>query len=118
MRITYEQLLLTVKHYSQLRSLKLPIAKLLQLHSALRQIVEHLQTFESVKERVLETYNLSDDNERHKAEQELQEAIKEEVEIRDFSPIPIQLLGDQVFTLEFLQDTEWLWDWRWADVVK
>jgi len=109
MKLTHEQILITAKFFKELSELRLPMAQLLRLRQALRFIVEKAQEFDEVRQRVLSTYDLTDEEQKSKAEAEFQEALQQEIEF-DFTPIPIRYIPeDQVFTLGFLEATEWLW---------
>lgn len=111
MKLTYEQILITVKFFKELSELRLPMAQLLRLRQALRFVIEKAQEFDEVRQRVLSTYDLSNEEQRAKAEAEFQEALRQTVELTDYKPIPIRYIPeDQVFSLGFLEGTEWMWE--------
>lgn len=111
MKVTYEQLILSARYFDELTSLRLPMAQLLRLRQALRIISEHLKTFDEVRQEILARYNLENEDDKKKAEAEFQEALRQTVELTDYKPITIRCIPeDQVFSLGFLEGTEWMWE--------
>ncbi|MGB9881187.1 MAG: hypothetical protein ACPLPV_00160 [Methanomassiliicoccales archaeon] len=110
MKLTYQQLILTALKYDELRQLKLPVAQLLRLRQAMKFLSEQISLFDEVRKEVVAKYNLADEKERERADQELMEALQQTVEFPNFEPIPIRYLEGQTLSLDFIEKTDWLWE--------